>query len=57
MSVLVILVLAQTDYMVKLTREIKKKESEADKKIKERQKNWNKLEDAINKLTQEVIQG
>ena len=38
MSVLVILVLAQTGYMMKLTREIKNKESEADKKIKEMQK-------------------
>ena len=55
MSVLVVLVLAQTGYMMKLTREIKKKESEADKKTEEMQKNWNKLEDTINKLTQEVI--
>ena len=56
MSVLVILVLAQDSYMMKLTREIKKKESEADKKIEEMQKNWNKLEGAINRLTQEVGQ-
>ena len=43
--------------MMKLTREIKMKESETDKKIKEMQKNWNKLEGAINRLTQEVGQG
>ena len=41
--------------MMKLTREIKKKELEADKKTEEIQKDWNKLEDTINKLTQEVI--
>ena len=35
MSVLVILVLAQTSYMMKLTKEIKKKEAEADKKVEE----------------------
>ena len=57
MSVLVILVLAQTSYMMKLTKEIKKKESEAEKKIEEMQKNWNKLEGAINRLTQEVGRG
>ena len=57
MTVLVILVMAQTSYMMKLTKEIKKKELEADKKIKEMQKNWNKLEGAINRLTQEVSQG
>ena len=57
MSVLVILVLAQTSYMMKLTKEIKKKESEADKKIKEMQKNWNKLEGAIKRLTQDVSRG
>ena len=54
-SVLVVLVLAQTGYMMKLTREIKKKELEADKKTEEMQKNWNKLEDIINKLTQKII--
>ena len=35
LSVLVILVLAQTGYMMKLTREIKKKYLEADKKTEE----------------------
>ena len=57
MSILVILVLAQTSYMIKLTKGIKKKELEADKKIKEMQKNWNRLEGAINRLTQEIGRG
>ena len=57
MSVLVILVLVQTSYMIKIPKAIKKKELEADKKIREMQKNWNRLEVAINSLTQEISQG
>ena len=42
--------------MIKLTKGIKKKELEADKNIREMQKNWNRLEVAINSLTQEISQ-
>ena len=55
MSGLVVLVLIQTGYMMKLTKEIKNKESEAEKKAEDMQKNWKNLEDTVNRLTQEVI--
>ena len=49
-SILVILVLVQTSYMIKLTKGFKKKELEADKRFREMQVNWSKLEVAINSL-------
>ena len=41
--------------MMKLTKEIKNKDSEAEKKAEDMQKNWKNLEDTVNKLTQEVM--
>ena len=40
---------------MKLTKEIKNKDSEAEKKAEDMQKNWKNLEDTVNKLTQEVM--
>ena len=55
MSVFVVLVLIQTRYMMKLTKEIKNKESEAEKKAEDMQKNWKNLEKTVSKLTHEVM--
>ena len=55
-AILVILVLVQTSYMIKLSKEFKKKDLEADKKIKEMKEKWSKLEVAINSLVQEINQ-
>ena len=56
-AILVILVLVQTSYMITFTKDLKKKELEADKKIREMQENWSKLEVAIKSLVQENNQG
>ena len=55
-AILEILVLVQTSYMIKLTKSFIKKELEADKKIREMQENWSKLEVAINSLVREINQ-
>ena len=53
---LVILVLVQASYMIKLSKDFKKKDLEADKKIKDMLESWSKLEVAINSLVQEINQ-
>ena len=55
--ILVILVLVQISYMIKLSKHFKKKDVETDKKIKDMKESWSQLEVAINSLVQEINQG
>ena len=57
LAILVILELVQTSYMIKLTKDFKKKEVEADKKIREMQESWSKFKVAINSLARDINQG
>ena len=52
--ILVVLVLVQITYMIKLSEYFKKKNVESDKKIKELKDSWSKLEAKIKSLVGEI---
>ena len=54
--ILVVLVLVQIIYMIKLAEYFKKKNVESDEKIKELKESWSQLEAEINSLVQEINQ-
>ena len=53
-AVLVLMVLVQIAYMIKLARRLRERNIESSKTIKEMQEKWNQLEAVLNNLVQEV---
>ena len=55
-AVLVLMVLVQIAYMIKLARRLRERNVESDEKIREMQEKWNQLEAVINNLVREINQ-